>query len=1373
MGSGSSVPSHQATDQPLVSDEQTLTHLEEGVALVSLLTPPKNKFFRTLHCHFRHEEFDSVAKVCYVRDVDLSFYHQRLNIQKQVLTQQHAPNVLTNHRFRYGVSRSPTHSSDGHSSPPLPSEDASSPTFLIRQYLFANLKDRLATRPFLGEAEKLWIAYSLLCAVQQLHSCGICHGDIKTENVLLTSWGWTVLTDMAPYKPTFLEADQAAAPFNFFFSTGKKRCYLAPERFVKWSSNREANGEELDPSMDLFALGMVLLELFNVDGTGESVFELSDALEYSASGASGRLEELLIKVNHPAVRKICQSLTRRNPLERTSIADCLLLFPSEFGTFLYPLMHSMLDSQEGEQQEDVLVWKTCEAYPNILRQLNVRDEHGSKLCSTLLRTKRLFYTSTTAAPTSTENAVGEVHPEEEEEFRKVKEIIHKMERTLQNHQSTAQLLGEEEEREEEEDSHPLPPDNVLIVLISYLGVCVLKAAKEQTRVVAMLLLTRFALLTRSDELTLSRVLPFVAHRVSKDNEPSVLVRCLALDSLVELLDSLYSTVPYAEQKYFPDYLLPLLKRCAKDPSESVRVGFATHLAAIASHAKMFLELSRQAISTTTPANYDTELNVLRDFVQRAMEKLTGGENGNGTALVLAIKSALVSHMLSLCLFFGRDRIETWLLPWLLSVFNVWQLQVQVLNSLGAVGAFVGSEAFNMFLFPLLDDMLYSTQDLVVEAAANALATLVSNQLIAPKGKLFKLVENIAPLLRHPSMRARRACLRVLASVFTLVEHVDAQLFLMEHVQPHFAPPVHHVDVFLLLGRQGMTWNQTMALLDSLQLLPSFTSLQKWSKEYNKPYTHHHQPNITATAAATATTMHARLGEGGDQQYPIHRLTVDESLGGREGASAGRPMHLTTLMAKHGLVDVPAGVSGEALFARVRALQLPELKYNLGWQSAPPLQDDAHVVRKEWRIRGNLVTPLLEHTGPVRRIQVSEDSSFFTTGSDDGTVKLWVCNKLDRNPCPKSKMTFTLGSRVVDLCSIRHTSSFATASANGQVSLIRSDGPAEAFKHGQINSPASPELDSSLVALVVPDGSNHLVAATERGAMYQWDLRSGTRLLDSVLLTPGFGSVSCMATSLDGTWLVLGTHRGVVAVVDLRFNMMLCAWRHPYSNPVYRLHVSKATQGKPLVFACVGRNQTVLLNVETGETKLALSCALPEVSVDSDTQHTWKQSQERLFSTKFERIELDSRQSVDKYIREAQMVYSNSLQHHSMRAVLVPGDVIGNATGGGLEVPTSVLTAGTDMTVRYWDVQSAQGSSLVTAPLDEQKPRWEAKRTTASTMLLCYSGQKLAPPQAKTTTRFVVRTSHFDAILDLGAVKMRDSRFLLVTSGRDGAVKLWQ
>ncbi|OBS59583.1 hypothetical protein A6R68_09295 [Neotoma lepida] len=103
---------------------------------------------------------------------------------------------------------------------------------LFRQYVRDNLYDRISTRPFLNNIEKRWIAFQILTAVDQAHKSGVRHGDIKTENVMVTSWNWVLLTDFASFKPTYLPEDNPA-DFNYFFDTSRRRtCYIAPERFV-------------------------------------------------------------------------------------------------------------------------------------------------------------------------------------------------------------------------------------------------------------------------------------------------------------------------------------------------------------------------------------------------------------------------------------------------------------------------------------------------------------------------------------------------------------------------------------------------------------------------------------------------------------------------------------------------------------------------------------------------------------------------------------------------------------------------------------------------------------------------------------------------------------------------------------------------------------------------------------------------------------------------------------------------------------------------------------------------------------------------------------------------------------------------------------
>ncbi len=148
--------------------------------------------------------------------------------------------------------------------------------YLIRQHFAANLYDRFSTHPFLAGIEKRWIAYQLIRAVAQMHAIGVCHGDIKSENVMVTSWNWIFLTDFAPFKPTWLP-DNNPTDVNFFFQSDRARCYIAPERFYSAVEALQYRDPNLMPSMDIFSLGCVLAEIFL---EGETVFDLAQLLQY-------------------------------------------------------------------------------------------------------------------------------------------------------------------------------------------------------------------------------------------------------------------------------------------------------------------------------------------------------------------------------------------------------------------------------------------------------------------------------------------------------------------------------------------------------------------------------------------------------------------------------------------------------------------------------------------------------------------------------------------------------------------------------------------------------------------------------------------------------------------------------------------------------------------------------------------------------------------------------------------------------------------------------------------------------------------------------------------------------------------------------------
>jgi len=114
--------------------------------------------------------------------------------------------------------------------------------------------------------------------VEQSHSKGVCHGDIKCENVLVTSWNWLYLADFASFKPTYIPLDDPS-DYSFYFDTGgRRRCYLAPERFYEHGGESQvAVDAPLQPSMDIFSLGCVIAELFL---GGQPLFEYAQLLSY-------------------------------------------------------------------------------------------------------------------------------------------------------------------------------------------------------------------------------------------------------------------------------------------------------------------------------------------------------------------------------------------------------------------------------------------------------------------------------------------------------------------------------------------------------------------------------------------------------------------------------------------------------------------------------------------------------------------------------------------------------------------------------------------------------------------------------------------------------------------------------------------------------------------------------------------------------------------------------------------------------------------------------------------------------------------------------------------------------------------------------------
>ena len=212
---------------------------------------------------------------------------------------------------------------------------------LVRQFFGKNLHERLFSPPLLTHGQKMWLSFQLLAAAAQLHSAGICHGDLKLENVFVSSSLHLMVSDIALFKPVAFLAEDPVASFSLFYEGDlkKRKCFVAPERFVAAGSRRWFDSEpftELLSKIDSFSIGCCLAELF-LDGA--HVCDLPEVLLFRTGGFDPA-ENIHAKVQDPKARALISALLRRQPAERPSALDALQsenIFPPAFMNILLPL----------------------------------------------------------------------------------------------------------------------------------------------------------------------------------------------------------------------------------------------------------------------------------------------------------------------------------------------------------------------------------------------------------------------------------------------------------------------------------------------------------------------------------------------------------------------------------------------------------------------------------------------------------------------------------------------------------------------------------------------------------------------------------------------------------------------------------------------------------------------------------------------------------------------------------------------------------------------------------------------------------------------------------------------------------------------------
>ncbi|KAG0667566.1 Serine/threonine-protein kinase [Rhodotorula mucilaginosa] len=698
--------------------------------------------------------------------------------------------------------------------------------YLLRQWVASNLYDRISTRPFLSSVEKRWIAFQLLTGLRDARERGVSHGDIKTENVVVTSWNWAYLIDFSSsFKPTFLPLDDPSG-FSFYFDTSSRRtCYLAPERFYAAGSDmaqKKAHLEfgkrdgKISEAMDVFSLGCVLAELW-MEGTPP--FTLSQLFKYRQGEYS--LEPYLAEIEDVEIRSMIRSMLSLDPSSRLSFADYLTqnrgnAFPEIFYTFLHPFISSLdrvpasvppptapttgmrngaatpsadvgsggQPQQQAQQPQGPILLRTdadekieriWTEWEMVTRYLD--ESSSSSLSSTVT-------TTTAAAPPRARPDV-----ETEQPDSRSSELFFPI---------CLNLPGQEGvEMRASEVTQDGPALVVLSLVCANLRNCVRPASV--LRALDILLALNHYL---TDETRLDRLVPYLVAMLQDDIS---IVRATALRYLTQTL-MLVTTLTPSNVDVFPEYVFPNTRPFSDDPEILPRETYALCIAALAQTSKRFLEMSEAIKSngtfglanfqefegTSYAATYESRLQELHGIVQDHLGPLLSDPSS-------AVKRALLTRVGDLCTFFGRLKANDAVLAHLVTYLNTrdWLLRKAWNEHAPDVASCVGARSLEEYILPLISLSLADPEEFVVVQVLDTLTTLASRRLLA-KVKIWELVGQTVGFLCHPNIWIREASAAFLAQVATLLEPTDTWCILYPTVKRLLRSDVKEITALSLL-----------------------------------------------------------------------------------------------------------------------------------------------------------------------------------------------------------------------------------------------------------------------------------------------------------------------------------------------------------------------------------------------------------------------------------------------------------------------------------------------------------------------------------------------------------------------------------------------
>ena len=999
--------------------------------------------------------------------------------------------------------------------------------YLIRQFIKYNLYDRISTRPFLETIEKKWIAFQILRALQTCHEHGICHGDIKCENVLIGSWKWVYLSDFAPFKPpTLPETD--SAQFLFYFDTSQRRaCYVAPERFTQ----SETEDTTLKPESDVYSSGCVIGELF-LDG--QPLLTLADLFKYKKGEYTPNLDAATIS---PEIKELIMSMISVNPKDRLSAKEYLekyegSVFPSYFKTYwnLFEIFSGKTNNKHNSNEMIKHIWN------------NVEEE-------ILVKSLKCELRNCTKLPKS-----------------QLPVVIN-----LPN------CRWIPEKRTENPDGSPLSESGASII-ISFVCAALSSTSSLTWRLKAaqlVLLLSEFV----TDDTKLDICLPYLVFLL-KDDQPEIKSAALAMITHLLSMVSHYSKL---NAKLYSAYLLPRLQQAiTPDSPTSLKVTLAVCLPRLTSYAvpcEGWPNISTQVNRAIRFLLTDTNVTVRQAVLDNA-DGLCAVLRKQGTNEVvlshvitymndknLTISKSFFKFITRVSPLIGPVDLEHYILPLMLeSIYNdreEFELVALVLESLGAIVQ-LGLLKLKLLLTKIIPSCAKFLIHPNVYIRTQALLLVSATASHLSDAEIFCLLKPIlSPTYLNNEVynfKDNGSLIQALKPPLTLPVYRQMQKWALEAHSSNFwnAATVHSTGN---LNTQIMSCLHSFSAEDKVYLEKlyelGFREQDMWQLIVYRPYLWN--PNrISKSKDNTPLTGIKRIRDVKRMSSSEVSSTDDSGQDSNSNTSNTPFSNVNTISS---LQISPAGndvnLNGIGYIMNINSKQVGK---SLQSMMIVPKQNNGTAIAGSGQAKFKLplkpkdhkpsipVASIKAHRGAIHVLATHSNQRLFITGADDGMVKLWDTQMLLKGSS-RPMASFLISERITAGYFLLDSSVIAIGTASGKVKFLdcRFKSTDNNFVFDNLVQVGEFQLPSSCAIKF------HAISSKDNGedAVNLWILISENKAINlnlsdftisyEFIIPASFGPSTCWLWDIDNSWVIIGTLHGMISLFDTRFRLRLQSW----------------------------------------------------------------------------------------------------------------------------------------------------------------------------------------------------------------------------------------